>query len=90
MRRLGLRTGHYKPKTHHLGMMKSRRIGRARAYDCHNNTTGELVIRNITADEAALTYAVSKTPEEIIDDVATKHFCDSDGFRISAHMAIGT
>jgi hypothetical protein len=71
-----------------LGMLPSRRIGRSRAYDVWDNTTGDLVIRNVTAQEVATTYATSLTAEDVVDGVATRHFVDSDGMRVCAHMAI--
>jgi hypothetical protein len=69
-------------------MLPRRRIGRARAYDVWDSA-GTVLIRNITAD-AVTTYATSLTEEAVIDGVATRHFIDADGFRITAHMAIGT
>jgi hypothetical protein len=71
-----------------LGFLGRRRIGRARSYDVFDDAGG-VVIRNITA-EAATTYATSLNAEQVIDGVATRHFVDSDGFRITSHMAIGT
>jgi hypothetical protein len=69
-------------------MLPRRRIGRARSYDVWDQTTGELMIRNVTASGAAA-YATSLTAEEVIDGVATRNFIDGDGFRITSHMAIG-
>jgi hypothetical protein len=91
MSKLGMRRGGNVRLNHSargLGMLPRRRIGRARAYDVFD-AAGAVVIRNITAD-AVTTYATSLTAEEVIDGVATRHFIDSNGFRITAHMAIGT
>jgi hypothetical protein len=92
MRKLGYRTGGHTRLNHSaagLGRLARRRIGRARSFDVWDNATGELVIRNVDA-QAAATYATSLNAEQVIEGVATQHFIDSDGFRITAHMAIGT
>jgi hypothetical protein len=89
MSKLGYRRGGHTRLNHStagLGFLPRRRIGRARSYDVFDDA-GVVVIRNITA-EAATTYAISLTAEEVIDGVATRHFVDSDGFRITSHMSI--
>jgi hypothetical protein len=90
-RHLGVRRGGHTRLNHSaagLGRLPRKRIGRARSYDVFDDA-GAVVIRNITA-EAATTYVTTLTAEEVIDGVATRHFVDSDGFRITSHMAIGT
>jgi hypothetical protein len=89
MRKLGFSRGP-QPRKPRLGMLPHRRIGRARAYDVHDNATGTVIVRNVTAATVAATYAPSLTAEAVIDSVAQHHFVDSDGVRVSAHMAIGT
>jgi hypothetical protein len=93
MSKLGMRRGdnaRLKHSARGLGMLPARRIGSARSFDVHDNTTGEVVIRNVNAVEVVTTYAPSLTPEEVISGVAAWSYVDSDGVRISAHMSIGT
>jgi hypothetical protein len=71
-----------------LGMMPHRRIGAARSYDVHNNTTGVVVIRNVTASQVVASYLISPTAQQVIDTVASRSFVDANGYRCSAHMSI--
>jgi hypothetical protein len=88
-RHLGMRRGGNTRLTHSargLGALPRRRIGRARSYDVFD-AAGTVVIRNISAETATI-YVSSLTAEDVVDGVATRHFIDADGFRITAHMAI--
>ena len=70
-----------------MGLMPHRRIGRARSYDVIDNTTGAIVIRNVTAEEVVATYQTSLTVEGVLC-VAGYSYVDSDGYRVTAHMQI--
>jgi hypothetical protein len=93
MSKLGYRRGGHTRLNHSaagLGRLPRRRIGRARSFDVHDNVTGNVVVRNITAAEVVANHAPSLTAEQVIAGVAEWHHVDSDNMRITAHMAIGT
>jgi hypothetical protein len=74
-----------------LGLLPRRRIGRATFFDVHNNVTGNVMVRNTTAQEVVATYCPSlPDAEAVIAGVAERHHIDADNMRITAHMAIGT
>jgi hypothetical protein len=60
-----------------------------RIFDVFNNTTGAVVIRNVTVDDVVSTYQTSRTAEQVLRDIAAYSYSDADGYRVTRHFQIG-